>query len=188
MRQKQSFAVLKARNVNTWQRKWWCHWHDSSEIVRFFLVKYHLFWFNTLVNILSCSLMFRMCQSTKKVSCLFSCVIGIYKDVIKHLLGSGLSQRAPYSVVLLALHFYSSDVCCVVLFAGLDADMLAVIPAFSRHPSLKHLMLGKNFNIKGRYGPCGKPAVQMVVKMILMMNVFPLLFVSSGCWKKFCRN
>lgn len=34
--------------------------------------------------------------------------------------------------------------------AGLDADLLAVLPAFSRHPSLKHLMLGKNFNIKGR--------------------------------------
>ncbi|XP_034558290.1 capping protein, Arp2/3 and myosin-I linker protein 3 isoform X3 [Notolabrus celidotus] len=33
---------------------------------------------------------------------------------------------------------------------GLDTDLLAVIPAFSRHPSLKHLMLGKNFNIKGR--------------------------------------
>ncbi|XP_074506411.1 capping protein, Arp2/3 and myosin-I linker protein 3 isoform X2 [Sebastes fasciatus] len=33
---------------------------------------------------------------------------------------------------------------------GLDADLLAVIPAFSKHPSLKHLMLGKNFNIKGR--------------------------------------
>uniref|UniRef100_A0A3P9QFH8 Capping protein regulator and myosin 1 linker 3 n=1 Tax=Poecilia reticulata TaxID=8081 RepID=A0A3P9QFH8_POERE len=33
---------------------------------------------------------------------------------------------------------------------GLDADLLAVIPAFSRHPSLKHVMLGKNFNIKGR--------------------------------------
>ncbi|KAJ0011894.1 hypothetical protein NQD34_012869, partial [Periophthalmus magnuspinnatus] len=33
---------------------------------------------------------------------------------------------------------------------GLDADMLAVVPAFSHHPSLKHLMLGKNFNIKGR--------------------------------------
>ncbi|XP_031710329.1 capping protein, Arp2/3 and myosin-I linker protein 3 isoform X2 [Anarrhichthys ocellatus] len=33
---------------------------------------------------------------------------------------------------------------------GLDADLLAVIPAFSRHPSLKHLMLGKNFNVKGR--------------------------------------
>ncbi|KAM9791599.1 capping protein, Arp2/3 and myosin-I linker protein 3 isoform 4-T4 [Syngnathus typhle] len=33
---------------------------------------------------------------------------------------------------------------------GLDCDLQAVIPAFSRHPSLKHLMLGKNFNIKGR--------------------------------------
>uniref|UniRef100_A0A672N9Y8 CARMIL C-terminal domain-containing protein n=1 Tax=Sinocyclocheilus grahami TaxID=75366 RepID=A0A672N9Y8_SINGR len=32
----------------------------------------------------------------------------------------------------------------------LDADLLCVIPAFSRHPSLKHLLLGKNFNIKGR--------------------------------------
>lgn len=56
--------------------------------------------------------------------------------------------------------------------AGLDADLLAVIPAFSRHPSLKHLMLGKNFNIKGRYGPRGEAAGQMVVKMILIMNVF----------------
>ncbi|XP_028329316.1 capping protein, Arp2/3 and myosin-I linker protein 3 isoform X2 [Gouania willdenowi] len=33
---------------------------------------------------------------------------------------------------------------------GLDADLLAVIPALSRHPSLKNLMLGRNFNIKGR--------------------------------------
>ncbi|KAK6310972.1 hypothetical protein J4Q44_G00190270 [Coregonus suidteri] len=33
---------------------------------------------------------------------------------------------------------------------GLDGDLLGVIPAFSRHPSLKHLLLGKNFNIKGR--------------------------------------
>ncbi|XP_077354043.1 capping protein, Arp2/3 and myosin-I linker protein 3 isoform X2 [Festucalex cinctus] len=33
---------------------------------------------------------------------------------------------------------------------GLDSDLGVVIPAFSRHPSLKHLMLGKNFNIKGR--------------------------------------
>ncbi|XP_069567453.1 capping protein, Arp2/3 and myosin-I linker protein 3 isoform X3 [Brachyistius frenatus] len=45
-------------------------------------------------------------------------------------------------------------VSCVATFDisdnGLDADLLAVIPAFSRHPSLKHLMLGKNFNIKGR--------------------------------------
>ncbi|KAL2097131.1 hypothetical protein ACEWY4_006338 [Coilia grayii] len=33
---------------------------------------------------------------------------------------------------------------------GLDADLLSVIPAFSRHPSLKHLLLGKNFNLKSR--------------------------------------
>ncbi|KAL0966343.1 hypothetical protein UPYG_G00294110 [Umbra pygmaea] len=33
---------------------------------------------------------------------------------------------------------------------GLDADLLGVIPACSRHPSLKHLLLGKNFNNKGR--------------------------------------
>ncbi|XP_041949330.1 capping protein, Arp2/3 and myosin-I linker protein 3 isoform X1 [Alosa sapidissima] len=33
---------------------------------------------------------------------------------------------------------------------GLDADLLSVIPTFSRHPSLKHLLLGKNFNLKSR--------------------------------------
>ncbi|KAI1901287.1 hypothetical protein AGOR_G00032760 [Albula goreensis] len=33
---------------------------------------------------------------------------------------------------------------------GLDADLLSVLPALSRHPSLKHLHLGKNFNIKSR--------------------------------------
>lgn len=59
------------------------------------------------------------------------------------------------------------------MFAALDADLLAVIPAFSRHPSLKNLMLGKNFNIKGRYGPRREPAVQMVLETIIrMMNVF----------------
>lgn len=47
-------------------------------------------------------------------------------------------------------HFAGCDVCVCVCVAGLDADLLAVIPAFSRHSSLKHLMLGKNFNIKGR--------------------------------------
>ncbi|XP_020348384.1 capping protein, Arp2/3 and myosin-I linker protein 3 isoform X3 [Oncorhynchus kisutch] len=31
---------------------------------------------------------------------------------------------------------------------GLDADLLSVLPALSRHTSLKHLYLGKNFNIK----------------------------------------
>lgn len=52
----------------------------------------------------------------------------------------------------------------------MDADLLAVIPAFSRHPSLKHLMLGKNFNIKGRYGAGREGAMQMVLRM--MMDVF----------------
>nr|XP_033477934.1 capping protein, Arp2/3 and myosin-I linker protein 3-like [Epinephelus lanceolatus] len=33
---------------------------------------------------------------------------------------------------------------------GLDGDLLTVLPALSRHPSLKHLYLGKNFNIKNR--------------------------------------
>lgn len=37
----------------------------------------------------------------------------------------------------------------------MDADLLSVLPAFARHPSVKHLMLGKNFNIKGRYGLSG---------------------------------
>ncbi|XP_037325813.2 capping protein, Arp2/3 and myosin-I linker protein 3-like isoform X1 [Pungitius pungitius] len=33
---------------------------------------------------------------------------------------------------------------------GLDADLLTVLPALSRHASLKHLYMGKNFNIKNR--------------------------------------
>uniref|UniRef100_A0A6Q2Z5N5 Capping protein regulator and myosin 1 linker 3 n=1 Tax=Esox lucius TaxID=8010 RepID=A0A6Q2Z5N5_ESOLU len=33
---------------------------------------------------------------------------------------------------------------------GLDADLISVLPALSRHTSLKHLYLGKNFNIKSR--------------------------------------
>uniref|UniRef100_A0A8B9L978 Capping protein regulator and myosin 1 linker 3 n=1 Tax=Astyanax mexicanus TaxID=7994 RepID=A0A8B9L978_ASTMX len=33
---------------------------------------------------------------------------------------------------------------------GFDSDLLTVLPALSKHPSLKHLHLGKNFNIKNR--------------------------------------
>lgn len=59
------------------------------------------------------------------------------------------------TVFLFCLLCTCAQLSCVPVFfcLGLDADLLAVIPAFSRHPSLKHLMLGKNFNIKGRYGP-----------------------------------
>lgn len=60
-----------------------------------------------------------------------------------------------------------------MLCAGLDADLLAVVPAFSRHPSLKHLILGKNFNIKGRYGRRRTPVVRMVARTLLLMNEFP---------------
>lgn len=38
----------------------------------------------------------------------------------------------------------------VCVLTGLDADLLTVLPALARHPSLKHLHLGKNFNIKNR--------------------------------------
>lgn len=70
----------------------------------------------------------------------------------------------------------------------MDADLLAVIPAFSHHPSLKHLMLGKNFNIKGRYAAHWDAAVQMAAETILMMNVSLSLCASSGRWMKYCRN
>ncbi|XP_020557520.1 capping protein, Arp2/3 and myosin-I linker protein 3 isoform X2 [Oryzias latipes] len=33
---------------------------------------------------------------------------------------------------------------------GLDTDLLTLLPALSRHPSLKHLHMGRNFNIKNR--------------------------------------
>lgn len=42
----------------------------------------------------------------------------------------------------------------VCVLTGLDADLLTVLPALSRHPSLKHLHLGKNFNIKNRCCRC----------------------------------
>ncbi|KAI5608465.1 capping protein, Arp2/3 and myosin-I linker protein 3 [Silurus asotus] len=35
---------------------------------------------------------------------------------------------------------------------GFDGDLLTVFSGLSRHPSLRHLHLGKNFNIKSRYG------------------------------------
>lgn len=102
-----------------------------------------------------------------------SFLIQTYTDKINHISNFNNSSFAQWHIC---------D-CCV---AGLDADLLAVIPAFSRHPSLKHLMLGKNFNIKGRYGARGESTAQMAV--IMMMNVFVLLSVSSGCWMKHCRN
>ncbi|MFT7800129.1 capping protein, Arp2/3 and myosin-I linker protein 3 [Arapaima gigas] len=46
---------------------------------------------------------------------------------------------------------------------GLDGDLLPVITALSRHPSLKHLLLGKNFNVKSRVlGETLQKLVQLV--------------------------
>uniref|UniRef100_A0A3Q3WA78 Uncharacterized protein n=1 Tax=Mola mola TaxID=94237 RepID=A0A3Q3WA78_MOLML len=42
---------------------------------------------------------------------------------------------------------------------GFDADLLTLLPALSRHPSLRHLHLGKNFNIKHR---CRRRSVSML--------------------------
>lgn len=76
-----------------------------------------------------------------------------------------------------------------VLFPGLDSDLQAVIPAFSRHPSLKHLMLGKNFNIKGRYAPRQRGAVQMgmmegMIKGFLFFFSYHLLRVLDEILQK----
>uniref|UniRef100_A0A671U0K3 CARMIL C-terminal domain-containing protein n=1 Tax=Sparus aurata TaxID=8175 RepID=A0A671U0K3_SPAAU len=65
-----------------------------------------------------------------------------------HLDISGCEVRVPH------LHMFKGLCVCVCVLVcvltGLDADLLTVLPALSRHPSLKHLYLGKNFNIKNR--------------------------------------
>ena len=48
------------------------------------------------------------------------------------------------------IHIFKCVCVLVCVLTGLDADLLTVLPALSRHPSLKHLYLGKNFNIKNR--------------------------------------
>ncbi|KAJ8272534.1 hypothetical protein GJAV_G00090320 [Gymnothorax javanicus] len=68
-----------------------------------------------------------------------------------HLDISGCELRAAGAAVI--QEFFPRVSCIGTLDIsdnGLDADLLSVIPAVSRHPSLKHLLLGKNFNIKSR--------------------------------------
>lgn len=138
------------------------HWFDSPEIVSC-KVKIGFFHFNTSVIITNNN---KFSPNFKPESCDFPQVF--CSSVVFHC-------RCCWTTAM-----------CVGLCAGLDGDLLAVIPAFSRHPSLKHLMLGKNFNIKGRYGPRRESAAEVAVKM--MMNVFPLLSAPSGCSMKSCRN
>ncbi|XP_072294492.1 capping protein, Arp2/3 and myosin-I linker protein 3-like isoform X2 [Eucyclogobius newberryi] len=68
-----------------------------------------------------------------------------------HLDISGCELRSAGAAVIQELFPRVSSVATLdISDNGLDADLLTVLPALSRHPSLKHLHLGKNFNIKNR--------------------------------------
>ncbi|XP_047012619.1 capping protein, Arp2/3 and myosin-I linker protein 3 isoform X2 [Ictalurus punctatus] len=68
-----------------------------------------------------------------------------------HLDISGCELRSAGAAVIKDLFPQVSSISTLdISDNGLDADLYTVIPAFSRHPSLKHLLLGKNFNVKGR--------------------------------------
>ncbi|KAF7705848.1 capping protein, Arp2/3 and myosin-I linker protein 3 isoform X1 [Silurus meridionalis] len=68
-----------------------------------------------------------------------------------HLDISGCELRSAGAAVIKDLFPQVSSISTLdISDNGLDADLYSVIPAFSRHPSLKHLLLGKNFNVKGR--------------------------------------
>uniref|UniRef100_A0A7N6FGN7 CARMIL C-terminal domain-containing protein n=1 Tax=Anabas testudineus TaxID=64144 RepID=A0A7N6FGN7_ANATE len=68
-----------------------------------------------------------------------------------HLDISGCELRAAGAAVIQELFPRVSSIATLdISDNGLDADLLTVLPALSRHPSLKHLHLGKNFNIKNR--------------------------------------
>ncbi|XP_046728887.1 capping protein, Arp2/3 and myosin-I linker protein 3-like isoform X3 [Silurus meridionalis] len=49
---------------------------------------------------------------------------------------------------------------------GFDGDLLTVLSGLSRHPSLRHLHLGKNFNIKSRYGRVLDEILHKLVQLI----------------------
>ncbi|XP_047192909.1 capping protein, Arp2/3 and myosin-I linker protein 3-like isoform X4 [Scophthalmus maximus] len=68
-----------------------------------------------------------------------------------HLDISGCELRTAGAAVIQELFPRVSSVATLdISDNGLDADLLTVLPSLSRHPSLKHLNLGKNFNIKHR--------------------------------------
>ncbi|TKS75044.1 Capping protein [Collichthys lucidus] len=68
-----------------------------------------------------------------------------------HLDISGCELRSAGAAVIQELFPRVSSIATLdISDNGLDADLLTVLPALSRHPSLKHLHLGKNFNIKNR--------------------------------------
>ncbi|TKS75065.1 Capping protein [Collichthys lucidus] len=64
-----------------------------------------------------------------------------------HLDISGCELRSAGAAVIQELFPRVSSIATLDIS---DNDLLTVLPALSRHPSLKHLHLGKNFNIKNR--------------------------------------
>uniref|UniRef100_A0A8C5EQ97 Capping protein, Arp2/3 and myosin-I linker protein 3-like n=1 Tax=Gouania willdenowi TaxID=441366 RepID=A0A8C5EQ97_GOUWI len=75
-------------------------------------------------------------------------------DVLRYLLlcpSLSLQLRSAGAAVLQELFPRVSSIGTLdISDNGLDGDLLTVLPALSRHSSLKHLSLGKNFNIKNR--------------------------------------
>ncbi|XP_041913519.1 capping protein, Arp2/3 and myosin-I linker protein 3-like isoform X3 [Alosa sapidissima] len=68
-----------------------------------------------------------------------------------HLDISGCELRSSGAAVLQELFPRVSSIATLdISDNGLDGDLLTLLSALSRHPSLKHLHLGKNFNIKHR--------------------------------------
>uniref|UniRef100_A0AAY4D1R9 Capping protein regulator and myosin 1 linker 3 n=1 Tax=Denticeps clupeoides TaxID=299321 RepID=A0AAY4D1R9_9TELE len=68
-----------------------------------------------------------------------------------HLDISGCELRSAGAAILQELFPRVSSIATLdISDNGLDADLLSILPALSRHPYLKHLHLGKNFNIKNR--------------------------------------
>ncbi|XP_029002715.1 capping protein, Arp2/3 and myosin-I linker protein 3-like [Betta splendens] len=72
-------------------------------------------------------------------------ITDLYLDI------SGCELRAAGAAVIQELFPRVSSIATLdISDNGLDADLLTVLPALSRHASLRHLHLGKNFNIKNR--------------------------------------
>ncbi|XP_047443864.1 capping protein, Arp2/3 and myosin-I linker protein 3-like isoform X3 [Mugil cephalus] len=68
-----------------------------------------------------------------------------------HLDISGCELRSAGAAVIQELFPRVSSIATLdISDNGLDGDLLTVLPALSRHPSLRHLHLGKNFNLKNR--------------------------------------
>lgn len=94
----------------------------------------------------------------KRCSCASCCDLS-FLSLLRRALNTLLMDHATLNPVYL----------CACVLTGLDADLLTVLPAISRHPSLKHLHLGKNFNIKNR---CCLRSISRCTAVIYGCSVF----------------